>query len=223
MLAAGSVVADEHRPTIWVLAGPNGGGKSSVIGEMIREAGADYFNPDEFTSKLMDRNPALPRARANEHAWKVGKEQLESAIAKHQSFAFETTLGGRTISRLLHRAADRGVAVKIWYVALDSAERHVARVKARVKRGGHDIAPQRVRERYDESRANLARLLPKVAALKVYDNSFEADIDGTGHPRLELVLDFADGRVRNRQHLAKTPAWAKPIVAAALKAEHAAN
>ncbi len=213
----------EARPTIWVLAGPNGGGKSSIIGEMIRESGADYFNPDEFTLKLLERNPGLPRAQANTHAWEIGRQHLEAAIATGESFAFETTLGGRTISRLLHRAAERGMALKIWYVALDSAERHVARVKARAARGGHDIPPQRIRERYDESRANLARLVPKLAALKVYDNSYEADVDRAERPRLELLLDFVDGRVHNRERLAKTPAWAKPIVAAALKAEPSAK
>ena len=182
------MAADRH-PTIWVIAGPNGGGKSSIVGEMIRESGADYFNPDEFTHQLMDRNPGLPLDDANALAWEAGKRQLEHAIATRQSFAFETTLGGRTISRLLHRAAARGVILKVWYVALDSADRHVARVKARVARGGHAVAPQRIRERYDESRANLVRLVPNVTALKVYDNSYEADVDGVNPKPLYETLE----------------------------------
>lgn len=186
---------------------------------MIRESGADYFNPDEYTQSLMDRNPGLPLDSANALAWEEGKRRLEDAISKRQSFAFETTLGGRTISRLLHRAADRGMALKIWYVALESADRHVARVKARAARGGHDIPEQRIRSRYDESRANLARLIPKVAAVKVYDNTYEADIDGSERPRPKLVLELVAGRIRNRDGLADTPGWAKPIVAAALKAQ----
>jgi len=218
-----SNVAADREPTIWVIAGPNGGGKSSIVGEMIRESGADYFNPDELTRKLMDRNPGLALDDANTLAWEAGKQQLENAIATRQSFAFETTLGGRTISRLLHRAAARGMVLKIWYIALDSADHHVARVKARVARGGQAIPPQRVRERYDQSRANLARLIPRVTALKAYDNSYEADIDNSEHPRPQLVLDFVQGRIRNRARLITTPDWAKPIVAAALRAEQAAS
>jgi predicted ABC-type ATPase len=216
-------VAADRQLTIWVIAGPNGGGKSSIVGEMIRESGADYFNPDEFTRELMDRNPGLSLDDANALAWEAGKQRLENAIATGHSFAFETTLGGRTISRLLHRAAARGLVLKMWYVALDSADRHVARVKARVARGGHDVAAQRIRERYDESRANLARLIPKVTALKVYDNSYEADVDGSEPPRPKLLLEFVQGRIRNRAHLITTPDWAKPIVAAALKAERSAT
>ena len=203
--------------TIWVIAGPNGAGKSSVIGKLIREHGGDYFNPDEYTRKLGAQNAGLPAADANALAWAEGVRRLEEAVEAGSTFAFETTLGGKTISRLLHRAADRGMALRMWYIALDSADRHVARVKARAARGGHDIPEERIRARYDSSRANLARLVPKPAALKVFDNSVEADRDMAASPR--LVLEWAAGRVVNRDELANTPNWAKAIVAAALKAE----
>ena len=39
----------ERRPTIWVVAGPNGGGKTTIVGEMIRQSGADWFDPDDVT------------------------------------------------------------------------------------------------------------------------------------------------------------------------------
>ncbi len=213
------VAARRSKATIWVIAGPNGGGKSSIFGEMVRTAGADYFNPDEHTQRLMSRNLDLPREGANMLAWEEGRRRLEYAIASGESFAFETTLGGNTIARLLARAAGRGIAVKIWYVALDSADAHVARVKARVQRGGHDIPEDLVRERYDRSRRNLARLLAKAEAVKVYDNSYEAEVDSGQAPRVRLVLDFAAGRILNKKDVATTPEWAKPIVAAALKAE----
>ena len=216
---AASAVAAERQPTIWVIAGPNGGGKSSIIGEVIRAFGADYFNADEYTRQLCERNPGLPLDQANSLAWAEGKRRLEEAIASRQSFAFETTLGGRTISRLLHQAADRGMLLKIWYMALDSADHHVARVSARAAGGGHVIPEQRIRARYDESRANLARLIPKVAALQVYDNSYEVDISRSERPRPKLLLEFVSGRIRNRDGLAQTPQWAKPLVVAALKAE----
>jgi predicted ABC-type ATPase len=201
-----------------VIAGPNGGGKSTLLGELFRESGNNYFDPDERTERLRAANPGLSHVDANAIAWEQGHRGLETAIAKRESFALETTLGGRTITRLLHRAAETGMSVKVWYIALDSADRHVARVRARVGRGGHDVPEARIRERYDASRANLARLVPKLTALKVYDNSIEA-FPGA---RPRLVLDFADGRVMNRDGLADTPPWAKAIVAAALKAERPA-
>jgi predicted ABC-type ATPase len=67
--------------------------------------------------------------------------------------------------------------VRVWYVGLSSPELHIARVRARVAKGGHDIPEPRIRERYDASRLNLIRLLPRLSELWVYDNSVEADPD----------------------------------------------
>ena len=39
-------------PCIYVLAGTNGAGKSSIGGAMFRQAGAEYFNPDEAAGRL---------------------------------------------------------------------------------------------------------------------------------------------------------------------------
>ena len=100
---------------------------------------------------------------------------LERAIAEGIDYAFETTLGGKTIVSLLEEAGSGGIEVHVWYVGLSSPELHVARVKARVARGGHDIPEEKVRERYGHSVLNLIRLMPHLTELLVYDNSEEAD------------------------------------------------
>jgi predicted ABC-type ATPase len=48
-----------NRPRIYVLAGVNGGGKSSIGGAAFRESGADYYNPDEVARELMAARPDL--------------------------------------------------------------------------------------------------------------------------------------------------------------------
>jgi len=45
--------------TIHVLAGVNGSGKSSILGEFIRSNGGNYFNPDSYTKDLMQADPGL--------------------------------------------------------------------------------------------------------------------------------------------------------------------
>src|SRR6266404_2928049 len=103
----------------------NGAGKSSVAGAMFRRSGADYFNPDEATARILAANPGISAAGANSAAWHQGKRLLERAIAERLDFAFETTLGGRTITGLLERAASRGFEVRIWYVGLNGPELHI--------------------------------------------------------------------------------------------------
>lgn len=208
--------ASTPRGTITVLAGVNGAGKSSVAGAYIRAAGGDYYNPDEFTRSLLRQNPGLDPAVANSLAWTRGKELLEHAITAGDDFVFETTLGANTIPRLLAGAAADGMAVKIFFVGLASVEHHLRRVAARVALGGHDIPDAKIRERWENTRLNLVRLLPHLAELMVWDNSAEADF-AKGAPAPVLLLHLRKGAILAPKNLSATPEWAKPIVAAALK------
>ena len=206
-----------RRPSVYVLAGTNGAGKSSVAGAMFRESGADYFNPDEATRRILAANPGISTAEANSAAWHEGKRLLEYAIAERLDFALETTLGAHTISALLQKALAAGIEVRIWFVGLSSPEVHIARVRARVARGGHDIPEEKIRERYDQSRINLIELMPKVTELRVYDNSTEADPHAGRPPQPMLILHRADRKMVEMIDLPKTPDWAKPLVVAAIK------
>lgn len=184
---------------------------------MIRTAGGAYFNPDEVARRLREVTPPLTVAQANSLAWNEGVRLLRNAIAERRNFTFETTLGGTTIFDLLAQAAGDGFAVRVWYAGLRDPELHLARVSARVRSGGHDIPEADVRRRWQNSRLNLIRLLPKLAELRVFDNSAEADPAAGLAPKPVLVLHLTDGQLIAPPDLARTPEWAKPIVAAALK------
>src|SRR5262245_16946044 len=97
-----------NAPCIYVLAGPNGGGKSSIGGAMLRQKGVECFNPDVAARRIRAANRGshrdIPQDQANSLAWHQGKRLLERAIDEQSSFAFETTLGGRTMTALLDRA-----------------------------------------------------------------------------------------------------------------------
>lgn len=210
-------MAEVETPCIHVLAGTNGAGKSSIAGSAFREHGADYFNPDEVARRISKDNPKLTQAETNSAAWHQGRRLLERAIKERLNFSFETTLGGSSITRLLGQALQQGMEVRIWYAGLDSVEKHMARVKSRVKRGGHDIPELDIRRRFNQSRLNLIRLLPRLTELRVYDNSFEADPHAGKTPAPKLVLHTVRGKLVGPKRLAGTPDWAKPIVAAALQ------
>ncbi len=204
-------------PRIYVLAGTNGAGTSSIAGATVRESGADYFNPDEAARRIKDADPGVSQAEANGQAWLEGKRLLERAIAERLDFAFETTLGGETMTRLLEQALDAGIEVRVWYTGLSTPELHIQRVRARVESGGHDIPEADIRRRYDQGRLNLVRLMPRLTELRVYDNSKEADPKRGVAPEPKLVLHVQAGRIMNPADLPSTPEWAKPIVAAAMK------
>ena len=205
------------RPRIYVLAGVNGTGKSSLGGAAFREFGADYYNPDEVARELRSARPELTWPEVNGTAWRLGRALLERAIQERLSFAFETTLGGKTIPRLLGEAAKGGIEILVWYAGLESPELHIHRVAARVNRGGHSIPEEAIRRRWERSRLNLVQLLPALAALRVYDNSEHADPAAGEPPAPRLVLHVEKGLIVGPKDLSRTPDWAKPIVATALQ------
>jgi len=200
-----------------VLAGANGAGKSSVGGELLLAAGGSFFNPDAHARRLRHQLRELDTEAANAVAWNWGRAGLERAIAARGNYAFETTLGGHTIAGLLGRAGQAGLAVRVWFVGLAHPDMNVARVRARVANGGHDIPEQDIRRRYDAGRSNLVRLLPVLDELRVYDNSEDGDpaLGHSPHPR--LVLHVVRQGIVGPANLAATPKWAKGIVVAALK------
>jgi predicted ABC-type ATPase len=211
------VAEPRHFPCIYVLAGTNGAGKSSLAGAAFLESGVEFFNPDQAALQIQSANPGITAAQANSAAWHQGKRLLQRAVAERLNFAFETTLGGETITTLLIAALNKKLEVRIWYVGLLNVNLHIRRVRSRVARGGHDIPESRIRSRYDSSRLNLIRLLPRLAELRLYDNSMDADPNAGKTPKTALLLHLVRGRIETSCNLTRTPDWAKPIMAAAMK------
>ena len=160
------------RPVLYVLAGVNGAGKSSIGGYVLERAGATWFNPDAFARELMAATDCT-QDTSNAEAWAESVRRLDEAVDARRAHAFETTLGGRTmVDKIL--AATRTHDVMVWFCGLVSPELHIARVRARVAAGGHDIPEEKIRERYPRAIANLIALMSHLAHLQVYDNSAEA-------------------------------------------------
>jgi predicted ABC-type ATPase len=211
-----SVAKQRKRSEIYVLAGVNGAGKSSVGGAMFRKVGQEFFNPDIAAREARQKFPEINQEEANAKAWQVGRQLLETAISERRDFAFETTLGGNTMTELLEKAADTGIDVHIWYVGLETVKLHIERVRLRVAQGGHDIPETKIRQRYDRSRLNLLRLLPKLTQLRLFDNTAERD-ERTQWPEPKLLLHWRRGRIVRQYDLQQMPEWAKPILQMAME------
>jgi predicted ABC-type ATPase len=211
----------QRRPVMLVLAGVNGAGKSSIGGNvLLRRAGLNWFNPDTYARLLIESGLPLGPGEANARAWQRGLDLLDQAIAAGHSHAFETTLGGTTMTQKIAAAA-RTHDVLMWFCGLASAEQHVARVAARVAAGGHDIPEAKIRERWVQAPLNLISLMPHLNELKLYDNSVTAAV-GSPVPDPALVLHVRAGQVVYPQalpDLRRTPGWAKPMVMAAREFE----
>ncbi|MDR1934512.1 MAG: hypothetical protein LBS49_02825 [Candidatus Accumulibacter sp.] len=205
------------RPVLYVLAGVNGAGKSSIGGYLLERAGMGWFNPDTFARELAAES-GCGQTTANALAWAEGMRRLDEAVAHGQSHAFETTLGGNTVVRKILDAS-RTHDVLIWFCGLASPEQHLARVRARVSAGGHDIPEAKIRARYPAAQLNLIALMPHLAHLQIYDNSADA-APGAAIPDPVLLLEMAAGRLMEPAPgdaaWKNTPEWARALAEAAL-------
>lgn len=209
------------RPVLFVLAGVNGAGKSSIGGHLLQQAGLNWFDPDAFARELVAAT-GCESVHANAVAWQEGVRRIDAAIAEGRTHAFEATLGGRSIAAKI-KAAMPTHDVLMWFCGLSSPEQHLARVRARVAAGGHDIPEAKIRERYVSALNNLIALMPQLTQLQIYDNSTDA-APGAPLPDPLLLAQMESGQLiwpTDIDTLARTPDWAKPLLAASLAAQPA--
>jgi len=89
-----------------------------------------------------------------------------------ESFAFETTLSGRHYAQLIPQWQATGYNVKLFFLKLASPELAIARVRQRVKEGGHNIPEPVIRRRFFAGFHHFENLYqPLVDEWVLYDNS----------------------------------------------------
>ena len=155
---------------IVIIAGPNGAVKTTFAREFLpNEADCPIFvNADLIAAGL---SPFLPDLAAV----KAGRLMLREIHAYSRlgvSFAFETTLAGRTYARMIPGWQAEGYHVKLLFLALPSAEMAIARVAERVRQGGHDVPEAVIRRRFATGRTNFDNLYRGlVDSWALYDNA----------------------------------------------------
>jgi len=172
--SAGDALTD-RAPQIVVIAGPNGAGKTTIAREVLDKTLriTEFVNADTIAAGLSAFGPE----RAAFAAGRIMLARLHelAATAPPVNFAFESTLASRTFAPWLSNLIDRGFEVHILYIWLRSPDLAIRRVKARVRKGGHDIPEEVIRRRYARSAANLWNLylpLPERSGTwQVFDNS----------------------------------------------------
>jgi predicted ABC-type ATPase len=154
-------------PTLTVVAGPNGSGKSTFTHSADFDGIERLLDPDALARELSPENPSAAAVAAGRQALKLTEEYLNAKL----SFAVETTLAGRRIIELMRRAKECGYVVHLIFVALNSPEKNIGRIRERVARGGHFIPDLDVRRRYARSFENLPEALRIADMAKLFDNS----------------------------------------------------
>lgn len=156
-------------PTIWLIAGPNGVGKTTYAFRHIKTVSGSvhFINLDEIARGLSPLAPDEARTAAA----RVALARVSDMIADGKSFSIETTLAGLTHLRTLERARLAGYRACLLFFTVRSVETCLARVARRVSEGGHDVPVPDVMRRFARSIRNFPRYADAVDLWRVFDNN----------------------------------------------------
>jgi predicted ABC-type ATPase len=168
-----------------VVAGPNGAGKSTFVRRYLFERPCTYLCADLIATEFPHLDPMSQQVMAGREFLR----RIEDQLAAESDFVVETTLSGRTFRSYLARAEAAGFCITIFFIYLDSAETCVARVKARVRRGGHHVPEDDIRRRFARSCSNFCRFYRQIADYwyVVYNSSGEYQWVASGEEDAILV------------------------------------
>jgi predicted ABC-type ATPase len=165
----------EPSKRIYILAGPNGAGKTTFAREYlpVEARCLTFINADLIALGLSPFRPEQAALRAG----RLMLELIEQHVERGESFAFETTLAGRSFARSIPIWREQGYAVTIYYFALPAVEYALERVAIRVQQGGHDVPEDVVRRRFVASHRNFEEIYkPLVDRWLLVDNLGEEPV-----------------------------------------------
>lgn len=173
-------------PNLFIIAGPNGAGKTTYMRDFLPQEMRcrEFVNADLIAAGL---SPFAADAAAFE-AGRIMLRRLRELFERREDFSFETTLTGFGYTHLLREMKEAGYRIHLDFLWIPNLDITRARVKQRVKKGGHDIPDEVQQRRFGKGlRLLLEYYRPLMHYWRLYDN--------TGR-NPHLVVEEEDGRLR---------------------------
>lgn len=158
-------------PLFHLLAGPNGAGKSQYVHDVLAPAThLPFINADVIAAETWPDSQS-------EHAYeaaRMAEAQRRERMAAGASFISETVFSHPSKIQLVSDAADAGYLVHL-HVIMVPVELSVRRVLERVRRGGHAVPEQKIRDRYRRLWGHVASAIQLADVAEVFDNGSATD------------------------------------------------
>lgn len=194
----------ERKPTLCIVAGPNGSGKTTTTVQLLNnEWAADsiYINPDNIAQDTFgDWNSPEAVLKAAAEATRLRYDCLENG----RDFVFETVFSSPEKLEFLCKAKDAGYFIRLFYVCTSDPAINVVRITQRYMNGGHEVPISKIISRYYKSLLNAAKAISFVDRAYIYDNSVDNQLPS-------LLYRTTDGQLF-KQYTNDIPQWAMTIL-----------
>lgn len=148
------------KPRLCIIAGPNGVGKTTFARTFLPKAGImEFLNADLLAAGLTPLHP-------EDSAFAAGRLLLRrwhELTDQKKSFAFETTLSGRTYATMLQKAHEEEYLISLHFLWVPSVQICLRRIRNRVKKGGHFVPDKDVLRRYVSGLRNFFEIYLQLA------------------------------------------------------------
>ncbi|QWR77063.1 zeta toxin family protein [Candidatus Magnetomonas plexicatena] len=135
---------------VYMIAGPNGCGKTTIAHKLLGSLALPFINADEIEKDIRSEKSESVRFQAG----KLFFQQMDEYIRHNRSFVIETTFSGKNLSRISKLKAN-GYKIKTIFVFVETPEIAKQRIKERVRLGGHNIPDDDVTRRFYRSKNNF--------------------------------------------------------------------
>ncbi len=155
---------------LYIIAGPNGTGKTTFASKFLPKYAdcRNFINADLIAEGMSPFSPEAAGARAG----RVVLNEIRFFAQRRVSFAFETTLSGRSYLRLIQQLKTQGYKAHFFFLWVDNIEVTLSRIRERVLKGGHDVPELVVRRRFERSIRNFFLYYRALAdSWYLFDNS----------------------------------------------------
>lgn len=197
-------MSTERRPTLCIVAGPNGSGKTTTTLQLLEsEWSADslYINPDNIAQEEFgDWNSPEAVMKAAKRATEIRYECLKL----QKDFVFETVFSSDEKLEFVRKAKAAGFFIRLFFVCTENPSINAKRIAQRVMDGGHEVPISKIISRYYKSLANAAQAIELVDRAYIYDNSVENALP-------QLLFRTVDGEIF-KQYTDDVPEWAEMLV-----------
>jgi predicted ABC-type ATPase len=180
-----------NRMKLYIIAGPNGVGKTTFARTFLPKYAdcKNFINADLIAQGMSPFSPETAAVRAG----RLMLNEIRFFAQRRATFAFETTLSGRSYLKLIRQLKKQGYEVHIFFLWVKSVEVALSRVRERVLKGGHDVPDAVVRRRFGRSISNFLAEYRRLAdSWYLFDNS-------GGTPTVVAFERAGKPRIMNRE------------------------
>ena len=187
-------------PVLYIIAGPNGSGKTTYYLTALNKAFIDHQLPF-INIDLIAKELGGYSTENFIQAEMIYREKVSSLISNGFDFMIESNLAKNTDYEWIGKMIKQGYEIVLFFLCTDDINIHIKKVQQRVIEGGHDIPVEIIIHRYKMAKTYLKGKLFLFKEIYFIDNSSDEAI---------IAAQLNEGRLE--EHMKDMPGWVSDIL-----------